>query len=143
MEQKFLDSANPMIFFPHSLCSMFITNLANNPHVSNIEAQTSARHSSLSATTNYMTRDGLSETNKYVALGMVTKEAIETGAEAVLPSDAREDTFGGELQFSILFLYFQLRNLPYCVSVKKYSLYFFYIFSYVQVLNFKKNFHLL
>ena len=106
---------------------MFITDLANNPHVSNIEAQTSARHRSLSATTNYMTRDGLSETNKYVALGMVRKELIEAEAEAAAPSDAKEDTFGGELLFAIRFLYFQLRNLPYCVSVKKYFLYFLYI----------------
>ena len=90
-----------------------------------------------------MTRDGLSETNKYFVLGMVSKETIEAEAKAALPSDAREDTFGGELLFAILFLYFQLRNLPYCVSVKKILSVFFFIFSYVQVLNFKKNFHLL
>ena len=126
---KILGLSKPNDFFPHSLRSMFITDLANNPHVSNIEAQTSARHSSISATTNYMTRDGLSETNKYVALGMVSKEAIESRAEAALPSDAREDDFGGELIFSISILYFQLRNLHYCVPVKKYFLFFFYIFS--------------
>ena len=64
-------------FFAHSLCAMFITNLTNNPHVSTKEAQISARHNNPQSTTNYMTRDGLSETNKYVALGFIPGEDIE------------------------------------------------------------------
>ena len=60
---------------------MFITDLANDPHVSTKEAQISSRHSNPNSTTNYQTRDGLSETNKYVALGIVPAEGIEKNSD--------------------------------------------------------------
>ena len=92
---KILGLSKPNEFFAHSLCAMFITDLANNPHVSTKEAQISARHNNPKSTTNYMTRDGLSETNKYVALGMVTGEVLDKTptptTAAAAPSSFEED----------------------------------------------------
>ena len=127
-------------FFPHSLRAMFITDLANDPSVSTREAQISARHSSVHSTANYMTRDGLSETNKYMALGMMNQETLDANAAA--PSNTKEDTTGGEIFDFFFILYSELRNLHYCVSVKKYFLNLF-VLSYVQVLNSRTNCHLL
>ena len=80
---------------------MFITDLANDSFVSTREAQISARHNNPSSTTNYMTRDGLSETNKYVALEMVQSVMVDTTptAEAAVPSSVKEDITRGEFYF--------------------------------------------
>ena len=48
-----------------------------------------------------MTRDGLSETNKYVALGMVPSEMVHKtpSAAAAAPSSFEEGITRGEFQF--------------------------------------------
>ena len=89
---KLLGLSKPDDFYPHSLRAMFITDLANNPSVSAKEAQVSARHHSITSTANYMTRDGLSETNKFVALGMISNDLPNTIAAA--PSSFKEDIAG-------------------------------------------------
>ena len=61
---------DPEDFYPHSLRAMFITQLANNENVNLEELMRSARHKSASSSANYMQRSGLSETNKFRALGM-------------------------------------------------------------------------
>ena len=99
---KILGLSKPNEFFAHSLCAMFITNLANDPHVSTKEAQISARHNNLNSTTNYQTRDGLSETNKYVALGIVPAEGIEKTATRTAAAAAPSSFEPGELQFFFL-----------------------------------------
>ena len=61
---------DPGSFCPHSLRSVFITTLANNPNVSLEETMRSARHSNAESTTAYINRSTESESNKFVALGI-------------------------------------------------------------------------
>ena len=67
---KILGLDKPEDFHPHSLRAMFITDLANNPGVSKKEILRSARHASISSSLAYQTRDGVSESAKFAALGM-------------------------------------------------------------------------
>ena len=86
-------------FYPHSLRAMFITELANNPSVSTLEAQVSARHNNSSSTANYMTRDAVSETNKMAALGMIPNSLV---ANATTPSEANNMISRGEYFYFFL-----------------------------------------
>ena len=86
-------------FYPHSLRAMFITELANNPSVSTLEAQVSARHNNSSSTANYMTRDAVSETNKMAALGMIPNSIA---ANATTPSEANNMISRGEYFYFFL-----------------------------------------
>ena len=66
-------------FYPHSLCAMMLTELANNPSVSLKETVTSARHSNLTSSLNYQHRDGESEVAKFNALGMNASSKHSSG----------------------------------------------------------------
>ena len=96
---KILGLSKASEFFAHSLRAMFITDLANDPHVSTKEAQISARHNNPASTTNYQTRDGLSETNKYVALGILPAEGIEKTATGSASAAAPSSFEPGEFSF--------------------------------------------
>ena len=61
----------PPSFRAHSLRSAFITKLANDPSVSISETMAAARHNSVSASMNYQLADGVSETNRLVAIGQL------------------------------------------------------------------------
>ena len=71
----FKDDANLLGLSPsfraHSLRSAFITMLANDPSVSISETMSAARHTSVSASMNYQLADGISETNRLVAIGQL------------------------------------------------------------------------
>ena len=54
----------------HGFRRVFVTTLANDPGVSVEESLASVRHSSVAAQRTYMTRDGVSETSKFNALGI-------------------------------------------------------------------------
>ena len=99
---KILGLSKASEFFAHSLRAMFITDLANDPHVSTKEAQISSRHSNPNSTTNYQTRDGLSETNKYVALGILPAEGIEKTATGSASAAAPSSFEPGEFSFFFL-----------------------------------------
>ena len=64
-------------FMPHSLRSVFITTLANNPKVSLEEAMRSARHRNADSTAAYIKRSSESESNKFEALG-IRKHTVTT-----------------------------------------------------------------
>ena len=57
-------------FSPHSLCPYFITKLANGNGVRDRKIMASACHTSLGASAIYQERDGGSESNKFVVLGI-------------------------------------------------------------------------
>ena len=67
---KILGLPNPEQFCAHSLRAYFITRLANGPGVSDTERMVSARHDSLAASAIYQERNGISESNKFAALGI-------------------------------------------------------------------------
>ena len=64
---------DPKQFYPHSLCAMFITSLANALSMNPQEIMQSARHASFSFSASYVVSDGQSESNKFRALGMNLK----------------------------------------------------------------------
>ena len=87
IKELFVDGAeilgldSPDDFYPHSLRAMFITDLANSPLVSDKEILCSARHASISSSVAYQTRDGVSESNKFAAIGVppVKKSRFDAG----------------------------------------------------------------
>ena len=54
----------------HVLRRIFITTLANDPHVSVEESMLASRHNSVSAQRPYMLADGVSEAARFRALGL-------------------------------------------------------------------------
>ena len=140
---KILGLSKASEFFAHSLRAMFITDLANDPHVSTKEAQISARHNNPASTTNYQTRDGLSETNKYVALGIVPAEGIEKTATRSASAAAPSSFEPGEFQFFFSECIFSYVTHHTVYSVKKCFPKSCILFSYLQVLKLKTNHHLL
>ena len=67
---KILGLPNAENFCAHSLRAYFITKLANGPGVSDTKRMASARHDSLGASAIYQERNGISESNKFAALGI-------------------------------------------------------------------------
>ena len=67
---KILGLDDPKQFYPHSLCEMFITSLANDPSMNPQEIMQSARHASFTSSASYVISDSQSESNKFRALGM-------------------------------------------------------------------------
>ena len=66
-----LGLAKPDDFYPHSLRSVFITELANDDGVNSVEVMNSARHACAESSAAYQCRSGTSESKKFAALGMV------------------------------------------------------------------------
>ena len=58
-------------FSPHSLRHMFCNQLANDPRVSTKECMLACRHTSVSASANYQSRNSSSDENRLEALGYV------------------------------------------------------------------------
>ena len=67
----------PASFTPHSLRGACITKLVNDGRVSLAETMSVARHSSVSASKTYQRVDGVSESNRLRALGIMPTEAKE------------------------------------------------------------------
>ena len=67
---KILGLPEPESFCAHSLRAHFITNLANGTGVSDEERMVSSRHTSVASSAIYQERDGISESNKFAALGV-------------------------------------------------------------------------
>ena len=65
-----LGLSNPDKFSPHSLCSYFVTRLANDSGVSTKECMTASRHSSVAASATYQERSAASEFSSFHALGI-------------------------------------------------------------------------
>ena len=67
----------PSNFKPHSLRGACITRLVNDDSVSLAETMMVARHNSASASKSYQRVDGISETNRLKALGIITTSALQ------------------------------------------------------------------
>ena len=65
-----LGLSNPDKFSPHSLCSYFVTRLANDSGASAKECMAASRHSSVAASATYQERSAASKFNKFYALGI-------------------------------------------------------------------------
>ena len=66
---KILGITCPKHFCPQALRAMFITNLANNPGVSETERMEASRHSSVAASAIYIETGAASESQRFKALG--------------------------------------------------------------------------
>ena len=76
----------PEDFRPHSLRGACITKLVNAPDVSLAETMSHARHNSVSASKNYQRIDGISEGNRFRALGLIPAQAHSTAKEEAVAS---------------------------------------------------------
>ena len=83
---------------------MFITDLANNPGVSNKELLSSACHASISSSIAYQTRDGVLESAKFAALGMELPSKEQQGYQERI----------GQGLLSFFVLLFVSLCTPYC-----------------------------
>ena len=72
--RKLIKSGLEKMGFPgvtgHALRRLFITTLANDPHVSIEESMLASRHSSVAAQRPYVLADGVSEAARFRALGL-------------------------------------------------------------------------
>ena len=66
---KILGITCPKDFCPQALCAMFITNLANNPGVSETERIEASRHSSVAPSAIYIETGAVSESHRFQAIG--------------------------------------------------------------------------
>ena len=66
---------------------LFITSMVNDPGVSAKESLVSARHTSVAAQLPYQHRDGVSEYNKFKALGLVTDDSKKDNDSEKKPAE--------------------------------------------------------
>ena len=128
---KILGITCPKDFCPQALRAMFITNLANNPGVSETERMEASRHSSVAASAIYIETGAVSESHRFQALGYPVPKIDVTPVYPLLTTNQKAVDFDDVRKPAAK----KLKKNPEPVSF--HLQYFFYVFfNYLPKIRF-------